>query len=277
MATQRTLQCKVDDTFFNLLDQQAQEQGVPRNELVRQAVESFVKGEPGAAPDRSGQIVTLLQSLNQRMQSIEERDAHLAAIAQTPSGSVATAPDERIDQVLQWLQVLGQRLQRLEEKEEEPMVTQAELIAPDERIDQILQVVQGLGHKVEQLESQTSNAIAALRPSAEPSTPAAPPGTAVESDVEPEATSPLSAPPTPAAEPATPAPTADNQPVGLPQSQAVPEGEIFTLEQVYAATALDRDMIQFFADYLGISEIEAIETRTPWEYDYITGGFRRRQ
>ncbi|MEM8640928.1 MAG: hypothetical protein AAGG51_19245 [Cyanobacteria bacterium P01_G01_bin.54] len=288
MPTQRTLSCKVDENFLDQVDQYAQEQGLSRNDWVKQALQSFVSGSAAAPSDRSEQILQVLAGLNQRLARIEERDTMQITNADTAG---ASAPDPRIEQVLQWLQVIGQKLQRLEEKEEEPMITQAELIAPDERIDQIMQMMQGLGQQVQQLEAHTEDAIASLRPAIAaaavepPTTPAASTSAVPPVPSPPATTAPLpdlSAPPfqpTDAAQP-LPAPDIPTPPAATsaPDTPAIElDAGLVSLEQLYGQTQLDRASIQFFANYLGISEIEALETRSPWEYDYIAGGFRRRQ
>ncbi|MGB0560530.1 MAG: hypothetical protein ACPGVO_01845 [Spirulinaceae cyanobacterium] len=279
------------------MDQFAQEQGLSRNDWVKQSLQSFVSGNAAAPTDRSAQILQILQGLNQRIARIEERDI---ALATKPGTTESASPDPRIEQVLQWLQVIGQKLQRLEEKDEEPMITQAELISPDERIDQIMQMMEGLGQQVQQLEAHTEDAIASLRPAiaaaaVEPPT-TSPPTTASTVTAtppippSPSATEPLSdGLPTPfqpiesASQPdpataANPAPGNPSPQSAAPDVLATELGEgLMSLEQIYDQSQLDRASMQFFADYLGISEIEALETRTQWEYDYIAGGFRRRQ
>lgn len=274
-TNQRTLSCKVDSDFLSQVDQQAQDQGLTRQDWVKQALQTMMSGEQLAPDNSSEQVIQLLQGLNQRLSRIEERDAQLTAPAEP-------AADERIEQVLQWLQVLGQRLQRLEEKEEEPMITQAELIAPDERIDRILQGMENLGQQVRQLEAHTEDAIATLRPALESSTwetAPTPPPTSTPPQPEPPTAPAVPestiATPIPDLVPPEPAKTSlvDTRPVA---PTSVDFNGLLSLEQIYEHTQLDREAILFFANYLGISEIEAVETRTYWQYDYIEGGFRRR-
>ncbi|NEO87735.1 MAG: hypothetical protein F6J87_26275, partial [Spirulina sp. SIO3F2] len=241
-------------------------------------------GAPAESGDRSDQILQVLQGLNQRLARIEEREAHFEANLDARLAATATAapaqPDERIEQVLQWLQVIGQKLQRLEAKEEEPMITQAELVAPDERIDQILQMMQGLGQQVQELEAHTEDAIASLRPSLEASAEPAivvPPDSSVTSSSSQPSSFTMAPAPIPLSSPQE-QPISSESPAVL-SSPEPDTGEIdglVQLEQIYHQTQLNRQSIQFFASYLGISEIEALETRTHWEYDYIAGGFRRR-
>lgn len=296
-TNQRTLSCEVDSDFLSQVDQQAHEQDLTRQDWVKKSLQTMMSGEPIAPDNSSEQIIQLLQGLNQRLSRIEEREAQLTATTETPTA----VADERIEQVLQWLQVLGQRLQRLEEKEEEPMITQAELIAPDERIDRLLQGMEDLGQQVRQLEANTEDAIdaiATLRPALEASTVDTTSGDSqpeASESVRPEPTSTANAPgtppeppiaqaaPTPQPVPKNPIPTSPPNPIDAQPASAhaadtnrVDLNSLLSLEQIYEHTQLDRAAILFFANYLGISEIEAVETRTYWQYDYIEGGFRRR-
>ncbi|NEO83285.1 MAG: hypothetical protein F6J87_03335, partial [Spirulina sp. SIO3F2] len=79
MPTQRTLSCKVEESFLDQVDQYAQEQGITRNDWVKQALQSVIAGAPAESGDRSDQILQVLQGLNQRLARIEEREAHFEA------------------------------------------------------------------------------------------------------------------------------------------------------------------------------------------------------